>query len=138
MTATVKGKFAGYLWLWRNFYLEDEIRGRYVLADPAPLVWDYDVHVEPEFRLGRTFARLGQAANQHPAAEGIEWSISRISAFNPDSLASHQRFNFKYIASGTFLVMGRYQLSFVTRTPYLHFSSDPTVILEVILPAPTQ
>ena len=138
LTATVKGRFAGFLWLAHNFYLEDEVRGRYVLADPARQVWDYDVYVEPEFRLGRTFARLWQAANQRLAADGIEWSLSRISAFNPDSLASHRRLGIQHLASRIFWVVGDYQFSLVTRAPYLHFSNGPQRVPEILLHAPTK
>ena len=56
--ATVKGQFAGHIWIARGRYVEDEVRCTYVINDPARGVWDYDVYVEPRLRLGRTMGRL--------------------------------------------------------------------------------
>jgi hypothetical protein len=125
--------FAGFLWLAENAYDEDEVRCRYELTDPALCVWDYDVHVEPAYRIGRTFARLWDAANAHLAARGVRWSVSRISAFNPGSLAAHGRLGIRTLSSATFLCLGPLQLSVLGAAPYLHASmseaSRPTLRL---------
>ena len=91
LLAAKNDTFAGFLWFAQERYDEDEVYCRFVLTEPESCVWDYDVHVEPPFRMGRTFARLWDAANQRFADSGIEWSCSRISAFNRQSLQSHQR-----------------------------------------------
>lgn len=119
------GRFAGFLWLARNAYDEDEVRCRYELAAPTLCAWDYDVYVEPEFRIGRTFARLWQAANQHLADEGVRWSISRISSFNPTSLAAHGRLGIQTQFSATFVCVGPVQITFAGVAPYLHLSFGP-------------
>ncbi len=110
--AVVKGEFAGFIWLQTRRYEEDEVRCTYVLADPRAAVWDFDVYVAPKFRLGRTLARLWQAADERLAAEGFRWSISRISAFNPGSLATHRRLGTVEIDRLLFLRLGRHQLAF--------------------------
>jgi hypothetical protein len=89
--ATVKGEFAGYIWIARGRYEEDEVRCTYVLAQPDSCVWDFDVYVEPRHRMGRTMGRLWKAVDADLAAAGVRWSFSRISMFNPGSVASHQR-----------------------------------------------
>lgn len=126
--------FQGFLWLARRAYDEDEVRCRYELAQPQRCVWDYDVHVEPAFRSGRTFARLWDAANAHLAPDGIRWSLSRISAFNPASLAAHARLGVRPLHSGTFLCAGRFQLAILSTAPFLHLSfselSRPVIRLE--------
>lgn len=126
--------FQGFLWLARGAYEEDEVRCRYELTQPQHCVWDYDVHVEPAFRSGRTFARLWDAANAYLAPGGIRWSLSRISAFNPASLAAHARLGVRPLHSGTFLCAGRFQLAILSTRPFVHLSfsehSRPVIRLE--------
>lgn len=120
LVAETSGRFAGFIWLKRKAYEEDEIRCRYELVPPERCAWDYDVYVEPEFRIGRTFSRLWDAANAHLSADGVRWSLSRISAFNPGSLAAHRRLGIRRLCSATFLVIGPIQLSVLPRSPFLH------------------
>lgn len=136
LAALVKGEFAGFLWWQHGAYEEDEVRCLYVLADPEHSVWDYDVHVEPHFRLGRTLARLWQTANEHLQAQGIGWSFSRISAFNPASLRSHARLGMRPHQCATFLAIGRLQLSWFGSPPFFHLSLSPrsTPTLRLVAP----
>ncbi|NRF66528.1 GNAT family N-acetyltransferase [Aquincola sp. S2] len=122
LSAVVKGEFAGYIWWQHDRYEEDEVRCSFVLAAPDTCVWDYDVYVAPRFRLGRTMARMWQAVDAHLAAQGIAWSLSRISTFNPDSLAAHARLGTTTCAHATFVVIGRLQLAFLGQRPFLHLS----------------
>ncbi len=112
--------FVGYLWIQEGDYMEDEVRCRYQLAPPGAAVWDFDVYVTPEMRLSRAFALLWSAANAYLRSRGFKWSMSRISGFNPHSLASHRRMGIVRLASGTFLVAGRLQVSMLTCAPFLH------------------
>lgn len=129
-------EFTGFLWLAYGAYDEDEVRCRYELADSDACVWDYDVHVEPKHRIGRTFARLWDAANAHLSARGIRWSMSRISAFNPTSLAAHGRLGIDRLCSATFLCIGPLQLSFISAAPWFHvsLSADSRPILSLAAP----
>ena len=123
--AESRERFAGFIWLKRDAYEEDEIRCRYEFVPPGRCAWDYDVYVEPEFRIGRTFSRLWETANAHLAADGVRWSLSRISAFNPGSLAAHRRLGIRPLCAATFLVAGPIQLSFLPQPPYLHLGTGP-------------
>ena len=118
--AEVRGRFAGFLWLAFGGYDEDEVRCRYEFAEPETSVWDYDVYVEPDFRLGRTFGRLWEAANRNLAASGIRWSFSRISAFNAGSLAAHRRMGMRTLFTATFICLGPLQLALVGAAPFVH------------------
>jgi len=118
--AEVRGRFAGFLWLAFGGYDEDEVRCRYEFHDPAKSVWDYDVYVEPQFRLGRTFVRLWEAANQRLSDDGVQWSFSRISAFNAGSLAAHRRMGMDILFSVNFLCLGPVQLTVAATRPFLH------------------
>lgn len=111
LAAVVKGEFAGYIWLQGHAYQEDEVRCTYRLADPVRSVWDFDVYVVPRFRWGRTMARLWQAADARLAAEGVRWSLSRISAFNPESLAAHRRLGTVDVKRLLFVCAGRHQVA---------------------------
>lgn len=115
-------RFSGFLWLARGAYDEDEVRCRYELARPEQSAWDYDVYVEPDFRIGRSFARLWDAANRYLVAEGVRWSFSRISAFNPASLQSHSQLGIRRLFSATFLCLGPVQITFAGIAPFLHVS----------------
>jgi len=115
-------EFVGFLWLQQDAYQEDEVRCRFVLAPHGRAAWDFDVHVEPAFRMGRAFARLWEAANAHLRERGVEWSLSRISAFNPDSVRAHARLRSRRIGGGVFLCAGPLQVSLLDCAPYAHVS----------------
>ena len=120
LVAEARERFAGFLWLAHGGYDEDEVRCRYEFAVPEQSVWDFDVYVEPEFRIGRTFSRLWDEANRRLAAQGVRWSYSRISAFNPNSLSVHGRMGARKLFSATFLCIGQVQITVARTKPYLH------------------
>lgn len=122
ITATVNGTFAGFIWWQHDRYEEDEVRCTYVLEQPQHSVWDYDVYVAPDFRLGRTMARLWHATNRHLMAQGVRWTFSRISAFNASSLRSHAKLGMQRVSSITFWQAGSLQLATFDDPPYLHAS----------------
>lgn len=131
LAATVKGQFAGFLWVAFNAYDEDEVRCRYELRGEE-ISWDYDVHVEPQFRLGRTFLRLWDAANDLLRDRGIRWSMSRISSFNSTSLNSHARLGTRPLCTASFIILGPLQISFIGKSKWhlsLPKSSRPKLIL---------
>jgi hypothetical protein len=111
--ALVRGELAGFIWIQRGRYEEDEVRCDYVLADPQRTVWDFDVYVEPRFRIGRTMARLWDHVDRGLAAGGVRWSFSRISVFNAASLASHRRLGIVECGHATFLCLGPLQLAWL-------------------------
>lgn len=123
--AHVKGRFAGTIWIARDHYDEDEVRCVYRLADPQTCVWDFDVYVAPAYRLGRTMARLWKAVDAGLAAEGMRWTFSRISLFNPGSLASHARLGTVRAGTAVFVCAGGAQLCVSSLAPYLHLALTP-------------
>lgn len=118
--AAIKGdRLVGFLWFKEREYVEDEVRCIYRF-DPQTAVWDFDVYIEPELRLGRLFARLWDFANRELRARGYRWTLSRISAFNAASLAAHQRLGARRVGSALFIVAGSVQVSFASCAPYVH------------------
>lgn len=122
LVATSKGRFSGFLWYALEHYEEDEVCCLFDLDPKANGVWDYDVHVEPQFRLGRTFARLWDEANRRLSEQGFRWSFSRISAFNVQSLQSHKKLGLKVLSSLTFFCFGPLQIMVSSCAPYINMS----------------
>jgi hypothetical protein len=112
--------FIGFIWLKERSYPEDEVRCCYVLEPAHVAVWDFDVYIDPAYRAGRTFARLWDSANEWMRQRGYRWTLSRISAFNPDSLAAHRRLGTRRIGSATFLCMASVQIAMLDHPPFLH------------------
>jgi hypothetical protein len=112
----------GCLWLCLAGYEEDEVRCRYNPGPPGQAAWDFDVYVDPKHRNGLGFARLWDEANGWLRRRGVAFSWSRISAFNPGSLASHARLGAKVAGKATFLRVGPCQLMIASLPPYFHIS----------------
>jgi len=134
--AEAKGEFAGFLWLQHGGYDEDEVRCRFVPLPRQDTVWDFDVHLEPEQRMGRGFVRLWDAAMADLRQRRVRWTMSRISAFNADSLRAHARLGAREVGSATFVCAGTWQLALFSSKPYVHFSRDDRSIPLLELHAP--
>ncbi|CAE6511867.1 hypothetical protein C8R30_11040 [Nitrosomonas nitrosa] len=116
-------KFIGFIWLILNPYQEDEVRARFIPLPSSRAAWDFDVYIVPEYRLGFTFLRLWEEANQLLIKNGIQWSCSRISAFNLNSLKSHAGFGTITLGQAIFFRVYNWQITFSSLHPYIHFSS---------------
>jgi hypothetical protein len=123
LVALKAGTFAGFLWLTLGSYREDEVRCRYVPMPIEKSAWDFDVHVDPEYRHGIVFLKLWDEANRFLTAHQIQWSLSRISAFNSGSILSHSKMGARRIGAVTFLSVGSWQIAASTVRPYLHVST---------------
>jgi hypothetical protein len=132
--AAFKGQeIIGCLWLCLSPYEEDEVRCRYHPLPPGQASWDFDVYLKPEYRNGLGFARLWDEANQFLRACGVAFSWSRISAFNPDSIAAHKRLGATIMGSATFFRLGRCQIMVASMPPYFHLSSSRTKMPDLCL-----
>jgi hypothetical protein len=136
LAARTADRFAGFLWLSLGPYEEDEVRCRYVTLPKACTAWDFDVYVDPAFRMGRTFVRLWDAANVLLREHGVAWTLSRISAFNAGSLHAHERFGTQRLASATFLCAGGVQLTIASTRPFVHVALTTTSRPELRLHVP--
>lgn len=112
----------GCLWLCLTPYEEDEVRCRYHPEPPGRASWDFDVFLRPDHRSGLGFARLWDVANSFLREQGVSVSWSRISAFNPASIASHARLGARVMGRGTFLRLGPCQIMLASVAPYFHLS----------------
>lgn len=114
-------EFAGCFWYLKQQYQEDEVRCLYKLAS-GNVVWDFDVYVEPKFRLSPVFLKLWDEASVKLTTEGVGWSFSRISAFNALSLSSQKRMGALVIGWAVFMRLGLMQLTVASLFPYIHIS----------------
>lgn len=116
------GEIIGCLWVCLSPYEEDEVRCRYHPTPPDTSAWDFDVYLKPPHRSGLGFARLWDEANDFLRRRGITVSWSRISAFNPSSLASHARLGANIVGKATFFRFGGCQLMVASVPPRFHLS----------------
>lgn len=125
LVAFKDGQFVGFLWLLLGSYQEDEVRARFTPLPPKQAAWDFDVYVAPDFRLGLAFPRLWDEANRLLTGNDIQWSCSRISAFNAGSLGAHARLGTVSLGNAIFFCAGRWQITFASIPPYFHLSLNP-------------
>jgi L-amino acid N-acyltransferase YncA len=137
IVAEREGELAGFIWLMRRQYMEDEVRCLYVLEPAARAAWDFDVYVAPAHRATRLFSRLWAAAHAWLHAQGYRWTFSRISAFNEESLAAHRRLGARELCRGTFVVWGPLQLAVFSARPYLHLAVRRSAFARLSLPGRT-
>jgi hypothetical protein len=130
-------RFVGHIWIAKGQYCEDEVRCLYVLDPPDRAVWDFDVYLESAYRFTRAFAQLWDGVNAALSREGFQWTLSRISAFNPSSLIAHKRLGLVQLHTAVFLCAGRAQFALFTCRPYVHVSYRPGQCPTVKLRIPT-
>ena len=135
LAATVRdSELAGFLWFVVGPYNEDEVRVRFVPAPAGKAAWDFDVTVMPRYRMGRLFGYLWRRAGVELASRGVTSSVSRISAFNPGSIASHRRLGARIVGNALFVCAGPLQLMHSSTGPRRwHFSwrDDQRPTLEI-------
>jgi hypothetical protein len=88
----------------------------------------------PRYRMGRLFGYLWRRAGVELASRGVTSSVSRISAFNPGSIASHQRLGARIVGNALFVCAGPLQLMHASTGPRRwHFSwrDDQRPTLEI-------
>jgi len=133
LCAEKQGKFIGFIWLILGQYEEDEVRCLFKPAPTKQVAWDFDVYVDPDYRFGFTFVKLWDAAFDWMRSRGVLGCMSRISAFNPESLRSHQRMGAHKLSSLVFLVLGRFQMLLCPMRPWFQVSfrapARPTLLI---------
>lgn len=130
--AAVRGdEVLGFLWWVEGPYEEDEVRCCFVPSPAEASAWDFDVYVAPSYRGSMVFARLWGAVNQDLSTRGFNQICSRISAFKPESLVAHSRLGARVVGKALFFCVGRAELMFSTRYPWVYLSlgsaSRPTL-----------
>jgi hypothetical protein len=117
-----KERLAGCIWLSFGAYEEDEVRCTFVLPDDGQSVFDFDLYIMPESRMGLAFAGVWDGASQYLRERGVKFSYSRISPVNVASQRAHQRLGTRCV--GRLIVIKAWALEFLlcTVSPYVHLS----------------
>lgn len=115
-------RFIGYLWFCYRQYQEDEVRCTYVVTPPDEVIFDYDMYIFPEHRMGLAFAAIWSGAGEYLRARGIRFTFSRLTKFNLASERAHRHLGCRRVAHAFFLNAGSLQLMAATVRPYLHLS----------------
>jgi len=116
---------AGYIWFTLGPYEEDEVRCVFHTHPKDNTAWDFDVYVAPPFRFTSAFIRLWNTACAHMREHDVQWTMSRISAFNANSIASHRRLGAQDLGRLTFLTLGTLQFMWGAAPLRMHLSMRP-------------
>lgn len=114
-----KGALIGYLWMCFGRYEEDEVRCTYGLSEPDASVFDFDLYVMPEHRLGIGFMAIWHGANQYLHERGVRYTFSRLTRFNLASRRSHAHLGWKCVGRALFLQAWQLELMLATVSPYV-------------------
>ena len=120
------GGLIGYLWFCYGQYAEDEVRCTYVVMPKGQAIFDYDLYILPEHRMGFAFAGVWHGANEYLRKRGIHYTFSRYTRFNVASRRAHERLGGRPVGSAVFLQLGPVQLMAATLWPFLHLSLSPS------------
>jgi hypothetical protein len=116
------GRFIGYMWFCYRAYEEDEVRCTYLATPEDQSVFDFDLYVFPEYRMGLAFAAIWNGANQYLRAKGVKFTFSRLTQFNLPSRRAHDHLGWKRVGRALFLQAGPIEFMAATLRPYLHVS----------------
>ena len=122
VTASKNGRLLGFQWFTLRDYPEDEVRCVFELRPDDRCAWDFDIFVLPEARMLPVFTRLWDTVNAILREQDVEFSLSRIDAFNQASRQAHARMGAEPVGSAMFLLAGSMQLALLPARPWLHLS----------------
>lgn len=120
-----KGVLIGYLWFCRGQYEEDEVRCTYRLVAADESVFDFDLYVFPEHRMGIGFMAIWHGANEFLHARGVRYTYSRLTRFNLASRRAHAHLGWKCAGRAVFVQAWRLELMVASTSPYLAVTCSP-------------
>lgn len=120
--AYLKGRLVGYVWFCFRAYEEDEVRCTFVLAPADASVFDFDLYVMPEHRMGLGFVALWHGTSAYLRARGVRMSFSRLTRTNVGSRRAHAHLDWKRVGQALFLKAWRVELVLATLFPFAHLS----------------
>lgn len=117
-----ENRFIGHIWFCFHAYEEDEVRCTFLLPEGNQAVFDFDLYLFPEHRMGLGFVGIWNGANQFLRSRGVQLSFSRLTRFNLPSRRAHLRLGARQV--GRVFVLRTWSLEFMLATvpPYFHLS----------------
>jgi len=113
-------QLVGFIWFCHDEYLEEEVNCRFTPSPADNVAWDFDIYIEPDHRSGIAFLKLWMAGLDYLKSINIQWSASQISAFLPQSLASHRRLGTIVVGQAFFLRIFSLQFTVANVAPFVH------------------
>lgn len=120
-----KGQLLGYSWYATGRYQEDEVRCTYELTDRERSIFDFDLYVMPQHRLGLGFLAVWQGVNQMLAPQGIRYTFSRLTRFNVASRRAHAHLGWRRVGWGVFLQAWRVECMVASIAPFVAITWSP-------------
>jgi len=117
-----KNKFIGHIWFCFHAYEEDEVRCTFVLPEGNQAVFDFDLYVFPEYRMGLGFAGIWNGANEFLRSREVKCSFSRLTRFNLASRRAHQQLGARRVGRAFVLRAWHVEFMVATVSPYVHLS----------------
>ncbi|MEZ5566595.1 MAG: hypothetical protein R3F24_14295, partial [Gammaproteobacteria bacterium] len=114
-------------------YVEDEARCIYELAEPEIAVFDFDLYVLPEHRMGIAFLGIWHGASKYLHDRGIRYTCSRMTRFNLASRRAHARLGSMRIGRAIFFQAWQVQLLLATISPFVALTWHPRQCPRLIL-----
>lgn len=121
-----KSKLIGYIWFCFDTYDEDEVRCTYLLDDAKSSVFDFDLYVLPEYRMGIGFMAVWHGANAYLHGRGVKYTFSRLTRFNLASRRSHAHLGWRLVAHAIFLQAWRIEVMLAGIFPYVTTTWKPS------------
>lgn len=125
LAAYRKGVMLGSMWWCCDRYFEQEASCLFCLPPGVPAVFDFDLYVVPEQRMGMGFMAIWQGTNGLLRQQGVRIACSRISRFNSASARAHARIGARVVGRVLFLRAGPLSVMGATCAPYLSVSVNP-------------
>lgn len=117
-----KNELIGYIWLCFGRYDEDEVRCTYLLSPSGQAVFDFDLYIFPEHRMGLGFVGIWNGVNEYLRERNIRFTFSRLTRFNLPSRRAHAHLGWKRVAGAVFFQAWALEVMFATIRPYFHAS----------------
>lgn len=122
IAATKDDSLVGFMWLQTGVLRERLARCRMHALPADRVAWDFDLHIEPKYRLGRLFARLWDAAFENLRERGIEATVSWIRFENRSSEHAHLRLGARRMGWVVFVTIFEHQFLLGSLRPVFAYS----------------
>lgn len=113
---------AGYLWLHFGRLRERMFACDFEGLPAGRTCWDYDLEIAPQYRLGRTFARLWDETFRVLRERGIAHTASWIHCANLASRRSHERMGATRVGWLILLDVFGFKMALASSRPFLRFA----------------
>lgn len=121
--AALKGEeLLGFMWLQFGSMYAPDLRLKLDIGNRADLAWDYDMFIQPKYRLGKVFGRLWAGANEELRKRGCIGTLSGVLIENGGSARAHVRLGARRIGWLAMICIGRTRINISSLRPWISLS----------------